>query len=70
MDHAKITVSRKRSIDHEDADAAGFEDGYAWTCTTALGIVESASATREDAIADARLVAVGHGYADEQIDLP
>jgi hypothetical protein len=65
MLQAIIKVSRKRKIEHNDADAAGFTSGYWWTLEMPdqpeIDKIESAAPTREEAIATATAIAQARG---------
>lgn len=66
---AKITISRKQAIEHNDPEAAGWTRGYWWTVSDPDGnlLIESGSPTRADAEAAARQQARNFGYLDAEI---
>lgn len=66
-----IRISRKRTIEHDDPDAAGFTRGYWWevdTGTDEFGTIASGCETREEAVDRARAVAQAHGIPTDSLD--
>lgn len=67
-----ITLT-KRTIDHEDAEAAGFTDGYWWTVdcepheSSELLHNEGGAQTRDIALESAFAVARDQGFSDADI---
>jgi hypothetical protein len=68
LPRAQVTI-KKKTVDHNDTDAAGFEKGYWWTLDTGDAFTESGAATKADAEAAALAAAEVYHYLPDQVDV-